>query len=569
MKPLFKIYLYLFAGLLFIAACNDSDEEGITGFTIDTQEVTLGAIGGMEPVKVASGTKWVAKVNQPWVKVMPANGVGSTNCEIVVDSTLSNDVRHAVVTFVPEGQPKQELKIHQTGYGKMIGLDKYEVEVANMANDDKRYFDISVTTNVKFKVEYSQAIGSWVTTNNRTPDVFLDYGARPRTLKMRFKWDMNTDPQERIASIKFLPVNAEDELEKEVTLTVKQEAAPEITDDRRGDSIAIVIASTKMRSMMNWDASERLDYWLGVTVWERTDKDVTPKKIGRVRSVEFRLLNTKEVLPVEIGKIKYLETLVIYGNTNTSLLPSPYRIGNALAELKYLKNLTISALGITTIDKNELKEPCKVLRTLDVSGNNFTSIPYDLTPTNYPELLNLSLTGNRRYSSITDLSTETRDNPGLRIDASSSSFKNLLKWEKLKSLSLSYNLIYGQLPTFINSYNGSLEYGVSAYTDEDILKNDTLMSASDEVKAKLKTIPKILPNAELFSINLNFLTGDDLPDWLLYHPRFARFDPFTLIYTQDSGKDMKGNIPGFKNEPSNLEWFYERYPKARPTLTDN
>ena len=47
MKPLFKIYLYLFAGLLFIAACNDSDEEGITGFTIDTQEVTLGAIGGI------------------------------------------------------------------------------------------------------------------------------------------------------------------------------------------------------------------------------------------------------------------------------------------------------------------------------------------------------------------------------------------------------------------------------------------------------------------------------------------------------------------------------------------
>ena len=568
MKPLFKIYLYLFAGLLFIAACNDSDEEGITGFTIDTQEVTLGAIGGMEPVKVASGTKWVAKVNQPWVKVMPANGVGSTNCEIVVDSTLSNDVRHAVVTFVPEGQPKQELKIHQTGYGKMIGLDKYEVEVANMANDDKRYFDISVTTNVKFKVEYPP-IGSWVTTTKREPELSLDYGARPRTIKMRFKWDMNTDPQERIASIKFLPVNAEDELEKEVTLTVKQEAAPEITDDRRGDSIAIVMASTKMRSMTSWDASERLDYWLGVTVWERTDKGVTPEQIGRVRSVEFRLLNTKEELPVEIGKIKYLETLVIYGNTNTMLLPSSYRIGNALAGLKYLRNLTISALGITTISKTELESSRKDLITLDLSGNNFTTIPYDLTPANFPGLLNLSLTGNRRYSTITDLSTETRDNPGLCIDASSSTLKNLLKWKNLKSLSLSYNLIYGKLPTFINSYNGSPEYGVSTYTDEDIQQNDTLMSASEEVKAKLKTIPNILPNAEHFSINLNFLTGDDLPDWLLYHPRFARFDPFTLIYTQDSGKDKSGNIPGFKNEPSNLEWFYERYPKARPTLTDN
>lgn len=568
MKPLLKIYLCLFTSLLFIAACDDSDEEGITGFTIDTQEVTLGAIGGMEPVKVASGTKWVAKVDQPWVKVMPANGVGSTNCEIVVDSTLSNDVRHAVVTFVPEGQPKQELKIHQTGYGKMIGLDKYEVEVANMANDDKRYFDISVTTNVKFKVEYPP-IGSWVTTTKREPELSLDYGARPRTIKMRFKWDMNTDPQERIASIKFLPVNAEDELEKEVTLTVKQEAAPEITDDRRGDSIAIVMASTKMRSMTSWDASERLDYWLGVTVWERTDKGVTPEQIGRVRSVEFRLLNTKEELPVEIGKIKYLETLVIYGNTNTMLLPSSYRIGNALAGLKYLRNLTISALGITTISKTELESSRKDLITLDLSGNNFTTIPYDLTPTNFPELLNLSLTGNRRYSTITDLSTETRDNPGLSIDASSSTLKNLLKWKNLKSLSLSYNLIYNKLPTFINSYNGSPEYGVSTYTDEDIQQNDTLMSASEEVKAKLKTIPNILPNAEHFSINLNFLTGDDLPDWLLYHPRFARFDPFTLIYTQDSGKDKSGNIPGFKNEPSNLEWFYERYPKARPTLTDN
>ena len=568
MKPLFNIYLCLFASLLFIAACNDSDEEGITGFTIDTQEVTLGAIGGMEPVKVASGTKWVAKVDQPWVKVMPANGVGSTNCEIVVDSTLSNDVRHAVVTFVPEGQPKQELKIHQTGYGKMIGLDKYEVEVANMANDDKRYFDISVTTNVKFKVEYPP-IGSWVTTTKREPELSLDYGARPRTIKMRFKWEMNTDPQERIASIKFLPVNEADELEKEVTLTVKQEAAPEITDDRRGDSIAIVIASTKLRSMTNWDASERLDYWLGVTVWEKTDKGVTPEQLGRVRSVEFRMLNTKEELPAEIGKIKYLETLVVYGNTNTMLLPSPYRIGNALVGLKYLRNLTISALGITTISKTELESSRKDLITLDLSGNNFTTIPYDLTPANFPGLLNLSLTGNRRYSTITDLSTETRDNPGLCIDASSSTLKNLLKWKNLKSLSLSYNLIYGKLPTFINSYNGSPEYGVSTYTDEDIQQNDTLMSASEEVKAKLKTIPNILPNAEHFSINLNFLTGDDLPDWLLYHPRFARFDPFTLIYTQDSGKDKSGNIPGFKNEPSNLEWFYERYPKARPTLTDN
>ena len=279
------------------------------------------------------------------------------------------------------------------------------------------------------------------------------------------------------------------------------------------------------------------------------------------------MLNTKEELPAEIGKIKYLETLVVASNTNTQLLPATYRIGNALKGLQHLKNLTISAMGITTISKSELEGSCQILTKLDLSSNNFTAIPSDLQFRNFPELTHLSLTGNRQYSSITDLN-DTRENLGLKFDASNNyNFKNLLKWEKLKSLSLSYNLIYGELPTFIG-YGGRLESGVYAYTDEDIQSNDTLNSASNEVKAKLKTIPRILPNAERFTINLNFLSGDDLPEWLLYHPRFARFDPFTLIYTQDSGKDMNGNVPGFKNEPSNLEWFYERYPKARPTLTE-
>lgn len=42
---------------------------------------------------------------------------------------------------------------------------------------DKRYFDISVTTNVKFKVDYPLMF--LVTTSKRQPDISLDYGARP------------------------------------------------------------------------------------------------------------------------------------------------------------------------------------------------------------------------------------------------------------------------------------------------------------------------------------------------------------------------------------------------------
>ena len=601
MKYIIKITLGLVLCAGFVTSCKDDDEPGIDGITVDKEEITIGAEGGTEKIAVSSNTQWVTRASEPWIAISPANGIGSAVCDLAIDSTLMNTARTAQIRFSADGRESKLVTVTQFGFGKQILVREPEVKILSSDTYNKRHFEAIISTNIAFKIgsvdyffaeeanmsdeekeEVKGERSDWLTLpKDKDLEMDFDRGARPRTIKVDFRWGMNVAPYTRVAKINLVPVNSEDKLVDDngnkidaVVLTVTQEKAMKIEDNRAGDSLAIITINSKLQSMMSFDTSESMLNWDFVTLWESTDKEIKSgelpaEAIGRVRSVEFRLLNTKEVLPVEIGKIKYLETLVIYGNTNTSLLPSPYRIGNALAELKYLKNLTISALGITTIDKNELKEPCKVLRTLDVSGNNFTSIPYDLTPTNYPELLNLSLTGNRRYSSITDLSTETRDNPGLRIDASSSSFKNLLKWEKLKSLSLSYNLIYGQLPTFINSYNGSLEYGVSAYTDEDILKNDTLMSASDEVKAKLKTIPKILPNAELFSINLNFLTGDDLPDWLLYHPRFARFDPFTLIYTQDSGKDMKGNIPGFKNEPSNLEWFYERYPKARPTLTDN
>lgn len=130
-------------------------------------------------------------------------------------------------------------------------------------------------------------------------------------------------------------------------------------------------------------------------------------------------------------------------------------------------------------------------------------------------------------------------------------------------------MIHSKLPTFINSYNDNPEYGVPTYTDEDIQRSDIPMSAGEEVKAKLKAIPNILPNAEYFSINLSLLTSDDLPDWLFYHPRSTRSDPPTSIYMQDLGKDESGNTSSFKNESSNLEWFYEHYPRVRPILTDN
>lgn len=561
MNSLWKVAFGLIAALCVTTACDDSDDESISGFSLDTQEVTMGAEGGSKAVSVASETKWVAKVDQPWVKVMPANGVGATKCEIVVDTTLSNDIRHAVVTFIPEGQAKQKVEVHQTGYGKMIGLSEVEVKLASMPqkSSDVRYFDISVTTNVEFKISIP-ADAKWIHVEGN-PSVSLDFGARPRTTKVRFNWDMNTEPEERIAAISFVPKKEGDVLEKEVLLNVSQEAAPKIEDNRQGDSLALLIIREKMRSMTSWDTSEKMEYWKSVTLWEKTDEGVEEEWVGRVRAVDLRIMNTKEELPAEFRHLKYLETLVIYGNTNTALLPDKYQMGSALANLQHLKHLTVSAFGITTVDPlKELTEPMKTLESLNLSSNNFTDLPRTITSKNFPNLTALNMGGMRRYDTRRDLRDNVwQENGGMRIPASR--LEDLFKWDNLKILALSYGYIYGELPA-MKSWN------TRYYTAEQIAANDTLNSASDADKLRLMTeIPCVLPNLESLSLNLNFFTGK-VPDWLLYHPRFARFSPYSLLFPQEDGYDRNGNVPGFTNEPENLEYFYEFYPAARPKKTE-
>lgn len=555
MKSFMKMALGLFAGMWIMTACNDSDDTDVTAFALGTKEITLGAEGGQERISIFACGKWVVKCDQPWVTVLPANGMGPAECEVRVDTTLTNDVRHAVVSFLPEGQAKQELQVHQTGYGKMIGLSRDSVAIENMGVYGKRFFEITVTSNIAFKVTVP-AEASWL--KAEASELVLDYGARPRTVKVRFDWSMNTDPEVRKTAVVFEPENEGEELEQIAQLVVEQEAAPVIEDSRKGDSLALIIIGEKLRTLVSWTTTERMEYWNGVTLWEKGDKGVQPEMLGRVRSVSYRLMNTKEGLPKELGYLKYVETLSFYGNTNTMLLPDKFEMGEALAGLEYLKHLQIAAYGITGIEPlTELEKPRLILETLDLSNNNFTALPAAINKNNFPNLKSLSLNGMRRYSSLTDL-RESAWNPngGMRVPASS--LTGFLRWEELEELRLSHNYIYGELPALAWD---------DKYTDADIAANDTLKSASPGNQALLKKIPRILPNIKVFSMNLNFLTGA-LPDWLLYHPRFARFNPFALICTQEDGYDPNGKVPGFTNEPVNLEYFYEFYPAAKPVKTE-
>ena len=70
-----------------------------------------------------------------------------------------------------------------------------------------------------------------------------------------------------------------------------------------------------------------------------------------------------------------------------------------------------------------------------------------------------------------------------------------------------------------------------------------------------------MPQLRMLALNLNRMTGA-LPDWVLYHPALDWWDPFTLLFNQE-GKDEQGNLAGFSNEPANMDYYYQAYPKKK------
>ena len=76
---------------------------------------------------------------------------------------------------------------------------------------------------------------------------------------------------------------------------------------------------------------------------------------------------------------------------------------------------------------------------------------------------------------------------------------------------------------------------------------------------KGQDVPRVLPKARSFSINLNFLTGD-VPDWILFHPYLQEWNPDSMIFNQqENGKNSAGFKVGFNNVDAvkfNFEYYY-------------
>ena len=542
--------------VLLFAACQD--ENLLPRFEVDKPVITIGAEGGTEFLQVSSPTEWVAMSTEPWVSISPANGIGETRCNISIDSTLVDGSRTATLYFRTLDEGDLRVSVNQLGFGKQIILEDSVLTIASSTNSlSDRYFEATVTANIPFgiKVEYEESpLIEWITPSKVELD--LDRGSRPRTTTVRFDWKINTQFEERVAHIHFVPLNAEDILEHPAMLTLTQEAAPTITDDRAGDSLALITIIDRLQLLNPWEVSENMQYWPNITLWEATDEEIISGEvpqaaIGRVRSADIMMCYTKESIPQEIRYLKYIETLNIDSNVNTMLLS--IELGSEVCELEYLKHLQIGAFGLVSLPDEFVKLGDK-LESLDLSSNNFEDIPAILTKENFPKLKRLYFIDCRRWT-VTNLGNKDthEDGIGLHFNANENdALKRLLLWDTLEELRLSNNYIEGQIPDFIVGQDG-----VEAWSQADVEA-----WGGDTIK-NLVGMPKIMPNMKRLTLNLNFFTGK-LPEWVLYHPHLLDWFPESLIYMQkENGIDSDGKLVKFDNEPTDYEYYYNFFPGYR------
>ena len=617
--------LVLGAGLM-TASCSDSDDVDIPGgLAIDKEQIEIAAEGGSEQLAIAASQNWVANVDEPWLMLTPANGVGSTTATVVVDSTLMNGRRTTDIAFIGDNGQRRTVTVKQFGYGKQIDIKEPTVEIENSESYDKRAFESLISANVECKIgkiEYSfegdmtdaekaeneSEREGWLL-NSKDEDklkgtnlgIVLDRKARPRSVKFKFRWAMNVVPAVRVAKVHLVPVKAEDELVDadgkpidDVILTVRQKAAPKIEDNRAGDSLSVIMINQKLGSIATFDSSDNMRNWSGVTLWEATDKFVKdhPEAVGRVRSVKFSMFNLKsgETLPKEVGNLKFLESFSVAANENNQI--REVELGDEICSLKYLKNLTVQAYGLTQLPTDFAKLGSS-LETLNLVSNNFNKLS-DITnivnEKNFPKLRNLILYAQRRTDVVTNIASLGEKNAsgvyvynnypiGLygKVNAGSADRQALLKlltWDKLNTLELSYCFLEGELPTddemteALEAAGKATRYSKSDFSTNkkdylDKLVGDTckwlLSGWENPVTCKHKDgsvvseevcpnqVPRVLPNCRQLSLNLNFFTGK-VPNWILFHPHLVEWNAPTMVFNQQpKGKNSDGAAVGFSN----------------------
>lgn len=558
------------AALAVLSGCTDSGEA--VDFRVDTDAFgNIGATGGEYAVHVASATEWIASSDQTWITISPANGRGSADCRIIVDSALMADSREGYVTIrqLNEQQTSRTITLRQEGFPYEIRAEKVEVEIPNYADYGTRWFDVKVTSNVDFNVDIAS---SWVKLDDRHQTSAaqgvmgdkINRGIRPREVTLRFQWDVNSIPDNpRENEIKFVSRQTGVELSRNDLLRIIQEPAEHIEENTRsGDSTALLGVQRSLGTWnIIWDAAEPMTEWYGVTLWSQKQVDeglCKAEDVGRVRKAQFYLFQTKEGIPFEVQYLTAAEELYFFSNVN-SFMFEDFSPGEYITELSQLKRLTIGAYGITKLPDSFAN--LRNLEFLALDNNNFERIPEQITPANFPNLRTFIINACQRHY-ISDLSnTIYTDVCGLIEEPDV--VTRMFEFEKLDTLILGINYLHGELPRFDDYPKWGDNPAEDTAALEDVFEGKDVTAILARLKEK--RIPKVMPQLKFMTLIGNRFTGE-LPDWLLYHPRLNDWLPQQLIFVQE-GRTTDGKVAGFSNEPVNMDYYYDFYEgyKVRPS----
>ena len=538
-----KIYTRIFiviAALVSIVACvNEPKVE----FGLDTTDIQVGPEGGVRTIKVSSSENWVASTQQPWITISPANGRGTVECKVMIDSTLKFDEVREGKVYINGESDSQSFTVRQQGFQYQIIPSELEKNIADYAAFGSRSFEITVKANVDFKVKVPDNAANWLKPTKSA--LVLDRGSRPREVTVKFDWQVNSMPMERIAEVEFVPVETVQMGRNDGLKVVQKAALPIPVGTVEGDSLALLAVNRSLGVWTEFETSERIENWTGIEVWKTKDE-----RNGRVKSAQFAAFTTKEGIPYEIQYLTAMEELFVFGNSNTFLIKE-LDCGPYVCMLPQLRRLTIGAYGLTKLHKDFTN--LKNLEYLSLESNNFQTIPNELNEENFPKLTALILNANARYT-VMDLSNDTRENIGGFVEEEGFPVRMLL-WDNLDTLRLSVNYLQGKLPSdeemvqILSEKNGSVEYWRNSDMNikDSIAVGNTFFEEND--------VPKVIPEMDFFAINLNRLYGE-LPKWILYHPKLDQWYPDLLIWSQE-GRAKDGNKAGFSNAPTNMNYYYD------------
>ncbi|MBR3896613.1 MAG: hypothetical protein IKJ42_06310 [Bacteroidaceae bacterium] len=512
--------------VLCLMACGEDENMTTPQIALSHEVLDFSADGGVNDIQLTASDEWTVMSDREWCLVSPANGNGSTTCEIRVDSSYLYDTREAHLTFRC-GKYSRQLVIRQLGYDRVIELDKELIEVPDFTDYDEMFEYIRVTSNIPYTVDVEYADASrtgWLkVTAEEHPS-----GSVPRTSTVRIDYELYAETDaDRVATIVFKQKNAvEGDTLVESRLTFRQTKAQEIIPSRQGDSLAVLAIARLMRCAANIDTSTPLIHWTNIDTEEVEYVNHKGETVDELRVVglRFSMFDTDKTIPYQIRKLDQLRTLSLSGNTDAA--GKNIVLEDDITYLPHLESLSLLGYGICKLPAR-MKEMTQ-LQELELSGNNFTTLPIDIiTELDKHSLLYVNFANNRAKDVFGKLNENASDKATLGLHGSLP--EALFTLKNVVYIGLSYNYFEGSIP--------DMGYDASQYeTEEEKVANNPIM-----------------PQLENLSINLNFLTGN-IPDWILYHKNLKCWDPFTLVFNQyENGKDASGKRVGFDNTPSYIK----------------